>query len=47
MIDNVAKSFHQNVTKNRIEYIEFSSRYEHARRICFNGDVLSVTSLLV
>ena len=34
---------YQNVTKDRIEYIEFHLKDEHGRRIDFNGDVLSFT----
>ena len=40
-------SFYQNVTKNRIEYIEFHNKDEHGRPIDFNGDVLSFTLHLV
>ena len=32
---------YQNVTKDRIEYIEFHIKDEHGRTIDFNGDVLS------
>ena len=32
---------YQNVTKDRIEYIEFHIKDEHGRPIDFNGDVLS------
>ena len=38
---------HQNVTKDRIEYIEFHIKVEHRRPIDFNGDVLSFTLHLV
>ena len=38
---------YQNVTKNRIEYIEFHIKDEHGRPIDFNGDVLSFTLLLI
>ena len=38
---------HQNVTKDRIEYIEFQINDEHGRPIDFNGDVLSFTVHLV
>ena len=34
---------YQNVTKDRIEYIEFLIKDEHGRPIDFNGDVLSFT----
>ena len=34
---------HQNVTKDRIEYIEFHIKDEYGRPIDFNGDVLSFT----
>ena len=34
---------YQNVTKDRIEYIEFHIKDEHGRPIDFNGDVLSFT----
>ena len=33
----------QNVTKDRIEYIEFHIKDEHGRPIDFNGDLLSFT----
>ena len=36
----------QNVTKDRIEYIEFHIKDEHGRPIDFNGDVLSFTFYL-
>ena len=38
---------YQNVTKDRIEYIEFHIKDEHGRLIDFNGDVLSFTLHLV
>ena len=38
---------YQNVTKDRIEYIEFHIKDEHGRPIDFNGDVLSSTLHLV
>ena len=38
---------YQNVTKDRIEYIEFHIKDEHGRPIDINGDVLSFTLLLV
>ena len=38
---------YQNVTKDRIEYIEFHTKDEHRRPIDFNGDVLSFTLHLV
>ena len=38
---------YQNVTKDRIEYIEFHIKDEHGRSIDFNGDVLSFTFYLV
>ena len=38
---------YQNVTKDRIEYIEFHIKDEHGRPIDFNGDVLSFTLHLV
>ena len=38
---------YQNVTKDRIEYIEFHIKDEHRRPIDFNGDVLSFTLHLV
>ena len=34
---------YQNVTEDRIEYIEFHIKDEHGRTIDFNGDVLSFT----
>ena len=34
---------YQNVTKDRIKYIEFHIKDEHGRPIDFNGDVLSFT----
>ena len=34
---------YQNVTKDRIEYIEFHIKDEHGRPIDFNGDVISFT----
>ena len=37
----------QNVTKDRIEYIEFHIKDEHGRPIFFNGDVLSFTLHLI
>ena len=38
---------YQNVTKDRIEYIEFHIKDGHRRPIDFNGDVLSFTLHLV
>ena len=38
---------YQNVTKDRIEYIEFHVKDEHGRPIDFNGDVLSFTLHLI
>ena len=38
---------YQNVTKDRIEYIEFHIKDEHGRPVDFNGDVLSFTLHLV
>ena len=38
---------YQNVTKDRIEYLEFHIKDEHGRPIDFNGDVLSLTLHLV
>ena len=38
---------YQNVTKDRLEYIEFHIKDEHGRPIDFNGDVLSFTLHLV
>ena len=38
---------YQNVTKDRIEYIEFHIKDEHGRPIDFNGDVLRLTLHLV
>ena len=38
---------YQNVTKDRIEYIEFHIKDEHGRPIDFNGDALSFTLHLV
>ena len=38
---------YQNVTKDRIEYIDFHKKDEHGRPIEFNGDVLSFTLHLV
>ena len=34
---------YQNITQDRIEYIEFHIKDEHGRPIDFNGDVLSFT----
>ena len=41
------KILYQNVTKDRIEYIEFHIKGEHGRPIDCNGDVLSFTLHLV
>ena len=38
---------YQNVTKDRIDYIEFHINDEHGKPIDFNGDVLSFTFHLV
>ena len=38
---------YHNVTKDRIEYIEFHIKDEHGRPIDFNGDVLSFTLHLI
>ena len=38
---------YQNVTKDRIEYIEFHIKDEYGRPIDFNGDVLSFTLYLI
>ena len=38
---------YQNVTKDRIEYIEFHIKDEHGKPLAFNGDVLSFTLHLV
>ena len=38
---------YQNITKDRIEYIEFHFKDKHGRPIDFNGDVLSFTLHLV
>ena len=38
---------YQNVTKDRIEYIDFHIKDEHGRPIDFNGDVLSFTLHLI
>ena len=38
---------YQNVTKDRIEYIEFHIKVEHGRPIDYNGDVLSFTLHLI
>ena len=38
---------YQNVTKDRIEHIEFHIKDEHRRPIDFNGDVLSFTLHMV
>ena len=44
MIINIPTNvLYQNVTKDRIEYIEFHIKDEHGRPIDFNGDVLSFT----
>ena len=43
----LAKVIYQNVTKDRIEYIEFHIKHEHGRPIDFNRDVLSFTSHLL
>ena len=39
--------FYQNITKDRIEYIEFHIKDEHGRPIDFIGDVLSFTLHLI
>ena len=46
---NIIKTnfLYQNVTKDRIEYIEFHIKDEHGRPIHFNGDLLSFTLHLV
>ena len=41
------KVLYRNVTKDGIEYIEFSARDEHGKPIDFNGDVLSFTLHIV
>ena len=42
MINNIATNIlYQNVTKDRIEYIEFHIKDEYGRPIDFNADVLS------
>ena len=47
MIINIPTNvLYQNVTKDRIEYIEFHFKDKHVRPIDFNGDVLSFTSHL-
>ena len=38
---------YQNITKERIQFIEFHIKDEHGRPIDFNGDVLSFTLHLV
>ena len=38
---------YQNVTKDRIEYIEFHIKDEHGRPIDFNGDAMSFNLHLV
>ena len=38
---------YRNVTKDRIEYLEFHIKDEHGRPIDFNGEVLSFTLHLV
>ena len=38
---------YQNVTKDRIEYIEFHINDEHGRPTDFNGDVLSFSLHLI
>ena len=38
---------YQNVTKDRIQYIEFHIKDKHGRSIDFNGDVLSFTLHLI
>ena len=38
---------YQNVTKDRIEYIQFHIKDEHVRPIAFKGDVLSLTLHLI
>ena len=44
MIINVPNNIlYQNVTKDRIEYIEFHIKDEYGTSIDFNGDVLSIT----
>ena len=42
LINNIPTNFlYQNVTKDRIKYIEFHIKDEHGRPIDFNGDILS------
>ena len=48
LINNIPTNIlYQNVTKDRIEYIEFHIKDEHGRPIDFNGDVLSFTLHLI
>ena len=48
LINNIPTNIlYQNVTKDRIEYIEFYIKDEHGRPIAFNGDVISFTLHLV
>ena len=41
------KILYQNVTKDRLDYIEIHIKDEHARPIDFNGDVLSFSLHLI
>ena len=47
IINNPTIKLYQNVTKDRIEYLEFHIKVEYGRPIDFNGDVLSFTLHLV
>ena len=47
LINNIPTNIlYQNITKDRIEYIEFHIKDQHGRSINFNDDVLSFTLLL-
>ena len=43
IINNPNNMLYQNLTKDRIDYIEFHMKDDHGRPIDFNGDVLSFT----
>ena len=43
IINNPTNVLYQNVTKDRIEYIEFHIKVEYGRPIDFNGDLLRFT----
>ena len=41
IVNNPTNKLYQNLTKDRIEYLEFHIKDEYGRPIDFNGDVLS------